>query len=110
MVVDTEKVISIVQQYIADVKKAMPIDKVYMYGSYAKGTQREDSDVDICFFSNSFESKRSLDVLTELFYLKTKYDKYLFIQPNAFPTSELNNDNPFVKEILRTGKEITILQ
>jgi hypothetical protein len=28
------------------------------------------------------------------------------IEPHAFPTSELQNDNPFVKEILRTGREI----
>jgi predicted nucleotidyltransferase len=106
MAFDTETIETIVQQYIADVRKAMPIDKVYLYGSYAAGTQRDNSDVDICFFSKYFESCRSLDVLTELFYLKIKYDKDVLIEPNAFPTSELNNDNPFVKEILRTGREI----
>ena len=108
MVADNEAVKSIVQKYIADVKKAMPIDKVYLYGSYAKGTNRKNSDVDICFFSEAFESRRSLDVLTELFYLKIKYDKDILIEPNAIPTSELYNDNPFVKEILKTGQEITI--
>ncbi|MCL1818384.1 MAG: nucleotidyltransferase domain-containing protein [Spirochaetaceae bacterium] len=106
MAVDIETVTTIIQQYIADVKNALPIDKVYLYGSYAKGTQQENSDVDICFFSEAFESRRSLDILTELFYLKNKYDPYLLIEPNAFPTSELYNDNPFVKEILRTGQEI----
>jgi predicted nucleotidyltransferase len=106
MAVDIETVTSVVQQYIADVKKVMPIDKVYLYGSYAKGTQRETSDVDICFFSHAFESRRTLDILTELFYLKIKYDKELLMEPNAFPTSELYNDNPFVKEIVRTGREI----
>jgi len=106
MVTDIETVNKIIQQYIIDVKKVMPIDKVYLYGSYAKGTHHNDSDVDICFFSKAFESKRSLDILTELFYLKIKYDKDLLIEPNAFPESELYNDNPFVKEILRTGREI----
>jgi len=106
MAVDIQTVISIAQQYIADVKKAMPIDKVYLYGSYAKGTQLEHSDVDICFFSQAFESRRSLDVLTDLFYLKIKYDKDILIEPCAFPVSELYNNNPFVKEILRTGREI----
>jgi predicted nucleotidyltransferase len=106
MAVDIETLNTIVQQYIADVKKAMPIDKVYLYGSYAKGIQRENSDIDICFFSQAFESRRTLDVLTELFYLKIKYDKDVLIEPNAFPASELYNDNPFVKEILRTGREI----
>jgi hypothetical protein len=28
------------------------------------------------------------------------------VEPNAFPASELYNDNLFVKEILRTGREI----
>ena len=108
MAADIETINTIIQQYIADVKKAMPIDKVYLYGSYAKGTQQTSSDVDICFFSQAFESRRSLDILTDLFYLKIKYDKDLLIEPNAFPTSELSNDNPFVKEILRTGREITL--
>ena len=106
MAADLKAVNTIIQQYVTDVKKIMPIDKVYLYGSYAKGTQQEYSDVDICFFSHAFESRRSLDILTELFFIKIKYDKDLLIQPNAFSTSELNSDNPFVKEILRTGKEI----
>ena len=106
MAADIKTINTIVQKYIADVKKAMPIDKVYLYGSYAKGTQQEHSDVDICFFSKAFESRRNLDVLTDLFYLKIKYDKEILIEPYAFPESELNNDNPFVKEILSTGIEI----
>ena len=69
--------------------------------------QRENSDVDPCFFSHAFESQRNLDILTELFYLKIKYDKDILIEPYAFPLSELYGDNPFVKEILRTGHEIT---
>jgi len=106
MAKDIETVTAIVQQYIADVQEAMPIDKVYLYGSYAKGTQSENSDVDLCFFSQAFERRRTMDILTELFYLKIKYDKDLLIEPNAFPLSELDNDNPFVNEVLRTGTEL----
>ena len=106
MAVNLETVNDLIQQYVTDVKKAMPIDKVYLYGSYAKGIQQENSDVDLCFFSQTFETRQPLDVLTELFFLKIKYDKNILIEPNAFPTSELYNDNPFVKEILRTGREI----
>ena len=109
MAADIETIKPIVKQYISDVKNVMPIDKVYLYGSWAKGTQQENSDVDICFFSRAFEAKSSLDVLTDLFYLKVKYDGDLLIEPNAFPTSELYNDNPFVKEVIRTGFEITSL-
>lgn len=107
MAIGIEKVNSIVREYIADVKKVMPIDKAYMYGSYAKGTQKEDSDVDICFFSDAFASKRTIDVLPRLLGLSRKYYMDIDIDPRAFPTSELDNDNPFVKEVLRTGFEIT---
>jgi predicted nucleotidyltransferase len=106
MVVDFEAIRNSLEGYISDVKKAMPIDKVYLYGSYAKGNPTKQSDVDICFFSRSFENKRTVDILTELLGLTLKYND-VFIEPRAFPLSELENDNPLVKEIVRTGQEIT---
>jgi predicted nucleotidyltransferase len=108
MAADIETVNRIVRQYINDVKAKMPIDKVYLYGSYAKGNPRDDSDVDLCFFSKDFEDKRDWDVLTELFYIKTKYDRELLIEPNAFPTSDIDKGNPFVEEVIRTGQEILV--
>ena len=44
-------------------------------------------------------------VLKELLGLMRKY-KGIFFEPIVFPTAEIQNDNPFVKEILRTGREI----
>jgi len=106
MVVDHETVMNIINQYVSDVKAELPINKVYLYGSYAKGTAQWDSDVDLCFFSDSFTSQDTMQVLGRLFELKRSYNEYVCLEPNAFPTSELYNDNPFVKEILRTGQEI----
>jgi predicted nucleotidyltransferase len=37
MAANFEAVRNSIEGYISDVKKAMPIDKVYLYGSYAKG-------------------------------------------------------------------------
>jgi predicted nucleotidyltransferase len=108
MVADIETVNRIIRQYINDVKEKMPIDKVYLYGSYAKGNPRDDSDVDLCFFSKDFDYNKKWDILTELFCIKAKYDRELLIEPNAFPTSEIENDNPFVDEILQTGQEILV--
>jgi predicted nucleotidyltransferase len=105
MAVDFEAVNQTVINYVADVKNAMPIDRAFLFGSYAKGTATEQSDIDVCFFSQSFENLQPLDVMTQLFRLTRKY-KGVDIEPRGFPTSELTNDNPFVKEILRTGQEI----
>ncbi|MDR1014002.1 MAG: nucleotidyltransferase domain-containing protein [Coriobacteriales bacterium] len=105
MAVDLETVNSVVRNYADDVRRVMPVDRAVLYGSYAKGSATEHSDVDICFFLGSFDGKRRVDVIAELLGLTDKYSD-VFIEPIAFPVSELQNDNPFVKEIVRTGREI----
>jgi len=106
MDVDYETAHRIINQYVSDVKAVLPIDKVYLYGSYANGTAKWDSDVDLCFFSDNFDIENIMQIIGRLFELKHRYNKHICLEPNAFPTSELHNDNPFVKEILRTGTEI----
>ena len=108
MAVDYEAAERIINNYVSDVKEVLPIKKVYLYGSYANGTAKWDSDVDLCFFSDDFAPEEIMKIIGRLFELKRKYNKYLCLEPNAFPASELQNDNPFVKEILRTGREIAI--
>ena len=105
MAFDIETINKTVSDYVADVRNAMPIDRVYLFGSHAKGTVTEHSDIDVCFFSHSFEDLLPIEIMTLLFRLTRKY-KGIDIEPRGFPTSELENDNPFVKEILRTGREI----
>jgi predicted nucleotidyltransferase len=103
--VDIETVNEAVSNYVADVRNAMPIDKAVLFGSYAKGTATKHSDVDLCFFSHVFENRRSVDIVARLLGMTHKYAN-VFIEPHVFPSSELNGDNPFVKEILRTGREV----
>jgi len=105
MAVDFEAVNQLVKSYANDVRRVLPVNKVLLFGSYAQGTATEQSDIDICFFLDSFGGKRRVDILKELLGLMRKY-KGIFFEPTAFLTAEMQNDNPFVKEILRTGKEI----
>ena len=105
MAVNVETVNDIINSYVEDVKNAMSIDRIFLFGSYAKGTATDQSDIDLCFFSRSFENQTSIDIMKQLFRLTRKY-KGIDIEPRGFPTSELENDNPFVKEILHTGREL----
>ena len=45
-----------VRDYISYLKKEhhLPIDKVYLFGSYAKNNPRNYSDVDLCVVSPKF--------------------------------------------------------
>jgi predicted nucleotidyltransferase len=105
MAVDFEAVTQICRQYADDVRHAYPVDMVILFGSYAKGTADAQSDIDICFFLDNYGGKRRRDIMADLFGLTHHY-KGAFFEPIVFETSELDNDNPFVKEILRTGKKV----
>ena len=106
MAANFEAIDVVAKQYVTDVKRVMPIDKAVLYGSHAKGVATEYSDVDICFFSYDFENKRSVDVVIDLLGIAGKYHPEYCFEPRVFPTSEIEKDNPFVREVLRTGREI----
>jgi predicted nucleotidyltransferase len=105
MDVNTQKISDIVQQYVNDVQKQVKVNKAVLYGSYAKGNYDEQSDVDIAIFSESFTGKNSIEINSFLFSLARKY-KEICIEPIGFNYEDLFDDNPFVKEILNSGKEI----
>jgi predicted nucleotidyltransferase len=66
MVIDIKTLDTELKSYIGDVNKHIPIDKVYLFGSYAKGTPNEWSDVDVGIFSKYFENKKTVDMSIEL--------------------------------------------
>jgi predicted nucleotidyltransferase len=91
-------------QYANDVRKVMPIDKAVLFGSYAKGTADDGSDVDVCFFFSTFGERRRIDIIGELIGMTRESTPPL--EPIAFTTAEIEHGNPFVKEVLDTGIEI----
>jgi predicted nucleotidyltransferase len=99
-----EGIIRAARSYASEAKKVLPIRRVVLFGSYAKGMATKQSDVDICFFLDSFGDKQRVDILQELIRLAYSFDEYF--EPTVFETSDLHNDNPFVKEVLKTGVDI----
>ncbi len=92
----------IVSEYIAVLQEKYDIEAVYIFGSYAKGTQNEDSDIDVAIISNDFSDR--IDDMIELLMLKTDID--LRIEPHPFSKGDFDDDNPFVKEIKSTGLKV----
>ena len=46
-------VLKSVEEYIKEISKHYSIQGVYLFGSYAKGTNHEDSDIDVAIIINS---------------------------------------------------------
>jgi predicted nucleotidyltransferase len=95
----------IAKDFVNDLKNHISINKAVLFGSYAKGTFSRDSDLDIAIFSEDFKNKRFVDVTAFLFTFARKY-KEVCIEPVGFSDIDLVDDNPFIKEIINTGKEI----
>jgi predicted nucleotidyltransferase len=106
MVVDFETVNRIAREYAEDVSRELPVDKAILFGSYAKGHASEQSDIDICFFMKDYNGKRRVDLLAQILGIGGKKYKGAFFEPVVFETAEIQDDNPFVNEILATGKEL----
>ncbi|KAA6337959.1 hypothetical protein EZS27_013991 [termite gut metagenome] len=52
---DKREAIDKVKTYKALVKEYFPVEKVYLFGSYAKDSFREDSDIDVAVVVNHIE-------------------------------------------------------
>ena len=105
MATDIKEVSRIARLFAEDAKQVMPIDKAILFGSYAKGYATASSNVDICFFIKDYNGKQRVDVITELLGMRSKYPDIAF-EPLVFESKELQNDNPFVREIISTGIEL----
>lgn len=85
---------------------ALPgVVRVILYGSYAKGTQTEASDIDLAVFFDSEEPclKKEYRLLAEICR-----SAELDIQAQAFHAGELNEPCGILDEILAHGVDIPL--
>ncbi|MFP4604395.1 MAG: nucleotidyltransferase domain-containing protein [Bacteroidales bacterium] len=96
---------TIIAKYVDLIKeKFTGVEKVYVFGSYAKGKSTEDSDIDIALiFSNLDDSKR-FDIQVQLMMLAAQIDSR--IEPHPISYDDFDSGNPFVVEIKKTGIEV----
>jgi predicted nucleotidyltransferase len=98
---DKNEAIIKVKQYSLLLKEYFVLDKVYLFGSYAKNTFREDSDIDVAIVVNHLEGDYfSINPL--LWKLRRQIDDR--IEPIII---ERDHDNgEFLAEIQKYGIEI----
>ena len=91
-----------VEKYIKEISKHYNIKGVYLFGSYAKGTNNEDSDIDVAIIINS--DNNVFDLMVELMMLTQNID--LRIEPHPIKVKDFEEGNPFVQEIIDTGIKV----
>lgn len=63
-----------INKYIEKVSEYYKVETVILFGTYAKGTENEDSDIDIAIISSDF--KDIIDDGTKLIGLTWKINRY----------------------------------
>ena len=99
---DKTNAIEIAHKYAEVVRATFDLQKVILFGSYAKGINRNDSDIDIAVVFSDYNNR--LDRQIELMKLTRMVDTR--IEPHPFKETEFKISNPFVNEIMMYGQEI----
>lgn len=99
---DKTEAINIAKKYVNFLESKYSIVDVLLFGSYAKGTNHSDSDIDIAIVLQNV--KDIFDTQVELLKLRRSID--LRIEPHPFESDDFNNANPMVNEILKHGIRI----
>ncbi|MDY7038786.1 MAG: nucleotidyltransferase domain-containing protein, partial [Thermodesulfobacteriota bacterium] len=97
---EVKKVLS---DYIKKLSREINVTSAFVFGSYAKGNWKSDSDIDVAIFSDDFTNLERAEAIAFLLDRTLEYD--LDIQPVAFDEDDYINyqDNPFVNEVVTTG-------
>ena len=96
-----KSVIDIVKSYAEVVRSRFPLKRVILFGSFARGTQRPDSDIDVAVVLES-QPADFLDAETELFKLCRDID--LRIEPVI--VEDESDPSGFYEDISRYGMVI----
>lgn len=105
---DKRQAVKVIKKFVKILKQeGISIDHIILYGSYASGRVRPDSDIDVAVVSRDFGKDRVEEGMT-LFRIAGKIDSRL--EPVPIPTPVYENDTwvPLVYEIREKGVEISI--
>lgn len=102
---DKTDALKVARLYAIAIKEKFDYERIILFGSYAKGNFREESDIDIAVVFKDYNS--TIDMQLELMRIRRKIDSR--IEPHPFREADFEPSNPVVYEILKYGQEINPL-
>jgi predicted nucleotidyltransferase len=98
------EIIKTAEQFLTLIPAGMQVKKSYLFGSFAKESQKEESDIDVALVLGNmpdfFDAQRILRKIRRQIDLR--------IEPHPIAEDQFNPQNPFAVEIQRTGIELRL--
>lgn len=98
-----KEIIESIMRYVEKIKEYYNIEAIILFGSYAKGTENEDSDIDVAIVASNFNDL--IEDGAKLIGLTWKIDTRIEPHPIIFEDYE-KVANPFIQEIIDTGIKV----
>jgi predicted nucleotidyltransferase len=110
MVYQETELRALIRQFVKEAQKKIKIEKIILFGSYARGKPHLGSDIDLAVISRDFkkiDDIKRIGLLLEAVY-KLKMPKLVDVEPLGFTEEELNNADYFdiAAEIKEKGKVV----
>lgn len=99
----SREIMESIEKYIEKISQYYKIEAIILFGSYAKGTENEDSDIDIAVISSDFKNiiQDGADLIGFTWKIDTR------IEPHPIRTEDYKNvATPFVQEVINTGIKV----
>ena len=102
--INNKLIMEIVQKYVDKICENYKIEAIILFGSYAKGTNNENSDIDIAIITDDFEN----DIFDEeLNLMKLRRNIDTRIEPHLIRIEDYKNvETPLIREIIDTGIKV----
>jgi len=99
-----KSIINTAIRYIKLIPSDINVKKAYLFGSYAKGKENADSDIDIALVIDGMTDFFATQM--KLMRIRRKVD--LRIEPHPIRENDFTEINPFANEIQKSGIEIAL--
>jgi len=97
---DKEAAIKLSMDYLIKVRKSkIEISEAWLFGSFARGNNHENSDIDLAIVL----SKNNKTFETEVKLMTLRTGEETLIEPHAFNKDEFELNSPMVYQILQSG-------
>jgi predicted nucleotidyltransferase len=95
-----------VLQFYESARQSVPIRKVLVYGSHAKGRATEQSDIDVAVVVDEADHAKRIEITSRLFHFAFQVDPA--IEPKCVFWDEYKNHEQasILAEIIGTGVEV----
>lgn len=102
--INDKMIMEIVQKYVKRICENYKVYAIILFGSYAKGTEHKDSDIDIAIITDDIKSD-IFDEELELMKLRKGIDYRL--EPHIIRIEDYKNaETPFIQEVIDTGIKV----